>query len=672
MELPLKTESGRRLLAKVTVESLGAITKYTFESRGGSKASGAARNPEYYKAVTKVLQDLKKSNMMLDDAFVSSKRLDGLDHAEKQLRLKRNYPISLGELDEDEFKELREDISKSVSKVGRSKGARSPGNRTRRLTLVVIPSGPISQDVISILRAAREEANKYDDIREIIESQEEVFNRFSPLFQPRVIDSIDESSLRDFLAFQHNKHWTNLQRSGKKIFEDMDGTRAALAKLVDEALPLESRIQHALDIAGVGEAIATAILHVASQGRYGVWNNTSEKSLAELGLLPKFKRGISKGERYVAINQVLWNTAKALGVDLWTLDAIWWVRHHVGDLSSLEPKPKSKDSFGEDVVAEDIWDQGYSVLFTSFWGWDPETWGTVGWTGQRGLTRRTNLLSDLTDPFIVACYITSNKSDIDPELKGKIAGYMLVSHEVGDRDDFTHPIHHGREPRKWRHSLKAVRAFSYLPEYRLGVEDLDRDLLARARSVGSMCEDITTNRSYIERLRQIPSTEVEVYAPVPASRQDGEVGEKHPGMVRGGPASSEGYVVSRGSMHLPREIYILRLIGNLEALLDHSTESRSVIKIGLAASPDMRRQFFQKAIPECHLKWVIDRTTTSCGFQLFPNHQEALIAENAMKRYLSNPTHAKYLGGEFYLASEKHIDAAWELGCETAKELADN
>ena len=36
-----------------------------------------------------------------------------------------------------------------------------------------------------------------------------------------------------------------------------------------------------------------------------------------------------------------------------------------------------------------------------------------------------------------------------------IAGFYLVSHETGDRDEFTDPIHHGRDSEKWRHSLKA-------------------------------------------------------------------------------------------------------------------------------------------------------------------------------------------------------------------------
>lgn len=131
----------------------------------------------------------------------------------------------------------------------------------------------------------------------------------------------------------------------------------------------------------------------------------------------------------------------------------------------------------------EFWTSNTSVLFTSLWGWSPETWGTIGWTGDRGHTRRANLLKTLSDPFITACYVTSNKSYADPELKGKLAGFYLVSHELGDRDEFSHPIHHSRNPDKWRHSLRAIRAFSYLPEYRLPVLKFDPTISDRARSV---------------------------------------------------------------------------------------------------------------------------------------------------------------------------------------------
>ena len=85
-------------------------------------------------------------------------------------------------------------------------------------------------------------------------------------------------------------------------------------------------------------------------------------------------------------------------------------------------------------AGEEFWTDDTSVLLTSFWGWSPDTWGTVGWTGGPGLTRRTKLLKELTDPFITVCYATNTQENDHPELRGKITGFYLMSHETGHRN----------------------------------------------------------------------------------------------------------------------------------------------------------------------------------------------------------------------------------------------
>jgi hypothetical protein len=311
----------------------------------------------------------------------------------------------------------------------------------------------------------------------------------------------------------------------------------------------------------------------------------------------------------------------------------------------------------------DVWNDGLSVLFTSFWGWDPKTWGTVGWTGKRGLTRRSNLLKKLSNPFIVVCYVTSNKSYIDPDLKGMLAGFYLVSHETGDRDDFTHPIHHGRDISKWRHSLRALRAFSYLPEYRISVADLDPTMLARARSISGMAE-ILTDSAIVNRLREIPYSEVDVYKS-PTSTSDTIENTARQGLVKAGPASAEGYVVAGGSQLTQRELYVLRLDGDIDAYLGRPANGRYIIKVGLSASPDMRRQAFQKAMPRGAFEWKIERTTRGEGMVIYSSYAIAVRGEYAMKQHLAQ--HAEWLGGEFYLASQEVIKSAWALGCAASK-----
>ena len=343
------------------------------------------------------------------------------------------------------------------------------------------------------------------------------------------------------------------------------------------------------------------------------------------------------------------------------IDAPRLIVERYGSIEAFEAAHR-EPARGVEVRAADIWAQGYDVLLTSYWGWTPETWGTLGWTGARGLGRRTNLLKSLTDPFLTVVYVTSNKGYIDRDLKGKIAGFYLMSHETGDRDEFTHPIHHSHDLGQWRHSLRALRAFSYLPEYRLGVSDLGAEYLERARHISAMGE-VLTNTSHLRRLSQIPYEEVEVYTPSSTSVPMATV-RINQGMVPAGPASMDGYTVAGGAFWLERELYILRLEGDVDAFLGEPSNGHFIFKVGLAASPELRRQSLQKALPRGIFEWQRFRTTRSAGLPLCPDHAHAVRGEDAMKRHLA--AQGKWLGGEFYLASSEVIEAAWKLGCEAA------
>ncbi|WP_289036644.1 hypothetical protein [uncultured Roseibium sp.] len=332
-----------------------------------------------------------------------------------------------------------------------------------------------------------------------------------------------------------------------------------------------------------------------------------------------------------------------------------------GNVRAFEAHFRSIERFSKD--AKSIWTDDTSVLFTSFWGWTPETWGTVGWSGDRGFTRRANLLKELSDPFICVCYVTSNKTETDPDLKGMIGGFYLVSHETGDRDEFTHPIHHDREPEKWRHSLRALRAFSYLPEYRPKAMDIFPGLSRTARHVSAMGE-IITDPAKVEELRSIPWVEVPVYSSPTETARPSDPGLPMAGMVPAGPASSEGYIIPEGNRHLPRELYVLRLAGDTAAYLGRPTGGASIYKVGLSVSPDFRRQSLQKSMPRGAFRWCVDRTTRKDGHAHYSGFAAALAGEDAMKRHLAR--YSEWLGGEFYLASEADIDAAWVAGRQAA------
>lgn len=162
------------------------------------------------------------------------------------------------------------------------------------------------------------------DIRGIVAKRDEVLDRFGPIF--RVPLSLTKQDYLDFLSFKHNHHWTGLERLGRRATDDMDNLREAIGLLVDETKPISDRFDTAYSmVRGVGAATLTPILLLAYPDRYGVWNGTSEPEMRERGVWPTFTHGVSEGEKYEIINTVLLQLARDLNVDLWTLDALWWM-----------------------------------------------------------------------------------------------------------------------------------------------------------------------------------------------------------------------------------------------------------------------------------------------------------------------------------------------------------
>jgi hypothetical protein len=204
---------------------------------------------------------------------------------------------------------------------------------------------PFSEYSVGRLRAAKAAMVDDVEISDIIEAKDEVLARYSPAFQPGRIEYIEEDVLRSFLYIENNRHWSGLNRQVNRVCTDMEATRAALLELVDETRPISDRMQAVTDIMGMGKGIITAILHVAYPDKYGVWNNTSQDGLLDLGLFPQTPRGASFGQRYAAVNEVLVNLKEALKVDLWTLDTVWWFLHAEDDddasETSVSPAPEN-------------------------------------------------------------------------------------------------------------------------------------------------------------------------------------------------------------------------------------------------------------------------------------------------------------------------------------------
>lgn len=186
---------------------------------------------------------------------------------------------------------------------------------------------PDMESAITLLKTqfVKLKTEKDDILHTIMEPRDEVLARFQPVFSPQNVGNITEQEFKEFLRFENNKHWSGLHRMGPKICADMSALRRSLMILVDEEREIQQRLDEVVtSVHGMGKAIITAILLIAYPEKYGVWNNTSEGALKILNLWPKFARGDSFGTRYTTINTIFQEIAHHTGIDMWTIDMLWW------------------------------------------------------------------------------------------------------------------------------------------------------------------------------------------------------------------------------------------------------------------------------------------------------------------------------------------------------------
>lgn len=135
---------------------------------------------------------------------------------------------------------------------------------------------------------------------------------------------------------------------------------------------------------------------------------------------------------------------------------------------------------------------------------------------------------------------------------------------------------------------------------------------------------------------------------------------------RAGPVSQNPFMVREAEG--PKHLYILSLTGRLEHFMAAPVGDKLVVKVGMSRSPLSRRDDHNRVFPnKCAFKWAIRASTFEERQEAFPTSAHAIAGENAMKGYLAQ--HATSLGGEFFLADEVAIAAAWQLGKKTASEF---
>jgi hypothetical protein len=212
--------------------------------------------------------------------------------------------------------------------------------------------------------------HKHDDV---IATRDQVLARYQPIFSMSHIPKLTKEEYTSFLYVENNHHWDSLYRRGLEAGDDMAKLRGALEILLDENKPIRDRFSRALDnVKGLGHGIASAILTVAYPEKYGVWNNTSEAALRQLGLWPDVERGAGAGGRYEKLNDLLSKIKTELKIDFWTLDVLWWyLLEQRGDLKGPQPGEESLDPGKEEAVGGFRLEHQLQVFLLGNWGRTP-------------------------------------------------------------------------------------------------------------------------------------------------------------------------------------------------------------------------------------------------------------------------------------------------------------
>ncbi len=160
--------------------------------------------------------------------------------------------------------------------------------------------------------------------------KEGVLRKYQQVFSDENLPNLTKDDFLGFLLIKNNRHWDGIHRYGSKITKDMDALREALRDLLDESRPLSRRLDEIRPpsgpgrIKGLGPATFTPILFVRYPEKYGVFNETSKTALKRLSLWPGVASSAPFSEQYTKVNECVLDIAKELGIDLWTLDALWW------------------------------------------------------------------------------------------------------------------------------------------------------------------------------------------------------------------------------------------------------------------------------------------------------------------------------------------------------------
>lgn len=161
-----------------------------------------------------------------------------------------------------------------------------------------------------------------------VRRRKEVYIEYRYKFAPEKLNDLNalKRNFESWLHFRNNFSWTMLERSTSNAVDHPQSVAKLLLTLQNEKIEVGARIRSALQgadkVAGIGQGIATALLHTINNEKYGVWNSRTVDTLKKLHR-PTFSSD-DFGESYRRVNQTLNDLAQETHSDLTTVDGFMW------------------------------------------------------------------------------------------------------------------------------------------------------------------------------------------------------------------------------------------------------------------------------------------------------------------------------------------------------------
>jgi len=303
------------------------------------------------------------------------------------------------------------------------------------------------------------------------------------------------------------------------------------------------------------------------------------------------------------------------------------------------------------------------VWLKAFWGFDPSNDGYLGFTlpGNRDRLIREYLPGDL-----VLIYGADNEETRKEDRRQALGFLEIEPSPIADVDRMStqgkqRKIDNGWQER-WTYAVPVRRAWRV--NRRIEIKHIAPTTYRkeRARVIASQGELLSPEEA--KAALQLPVSAVNVYgepAIVEASKAEYALSSLFtPSRGIEPTFGRREYDVEDG----PHWLYMLRLVGDVSALLDREPSDlafKIIVKVGYSKEPKRRRDEHNSSLPPAgKLRWKLDLTSKA-----FRDGASAKQAEDKLKETLA--TRFESLGGEFFLGSKEQICSAFiDVASETA------